>query len=100
MLELLRGLGRALGRFAEFLEQARQRGLLRQEGDVVSVHTAQADLAAGRRIEPRQQLRHQILAPIAWPDQCDMGAEREADADPVEQANAVGEGHIPRFDST
>src|SRR5436309_5213031 len=46
-------------------------------------------MAAGRSMKPCQQLRHQILAAIARPDQRDMRAEWEGDTDPVEQTDAI-----------
>ena len=69
----------------------------RQRGEI---DTAEADLPAGRRSEPRQQLRHQILAAIAWPDQRDMSAERETEAESIEQADAVAvdQADIAEFD--
>src|SRR5437763_2632372 len=69
----------------------------RQRGEI---DTAEADLPAGRRSEPRQQLRHQILAAIARPDQRDMSAERETEAESIEQADAVAvdQADIAEFD--
>ena len=74
-----------MGRGPDIADQP-PRGGKGQRGEIDST---QADMAAGRGMEPRQELWHQILAAIARPDQRDMRAEREGDADPVEEADAV-----------
>src|SRR5262249_27119198 len=83
-------------RRSDIADQPTRRG----KGQRREIDPAQRDLAARRCVEPRQELRHQILAAIARADERDVRAEREREAEPVEEADAVAvdDADILQFD--